>query len=76
MFTDLPFLSVLADDRHRELLADAEQHRLGRLARAARRVRPPSARSRPAPPTDAPPPPAGPSTRREPARDRRAPVPG
>jgi hypothetical protein len=46
MFIDSPFLSQLAEQRHRELVAEAEQYRLGRLARAARRVRPP-ARSRP-----------------------------
>lgn len=38
MFTDAPFLSVSADLRRRELLAEAEQYRLGRLARAARRA--------------------------------------
>jgi len=38
MFTDAPFLSLAADLRHRELLAEAEQFRLARLARAGRRA--------------------------------------
>ncbi len=73
MFTDTPFLSQLADQRHRELVAEAEQYRLGRLARAARRVRPP-ARSRPEPPRLAPRAPE-PSALRGPAQDRRRLVP-
>lgn len=37
MFTDTPFLSITADHRRRELLAEADRFRLGRLARSARR---------------------------------------
>ncbi|MBW0128036.1 hypothetical protein [Pseudonocardia oceani] len=56
MFFDPSHLSLTADLRHRELLAEAEQFRLGRLARAARRA----ARRRPAPP-DLPAPPDPPT---------------
>ena len=38
MFTDLPFLAVAADLRHRELLAEAADFRLARSARDARRA--------------------------------------
>ena len=70
MFTDVPFLSVSADLRRRELLAEAEQYRLGRLARAARRA----ARRRAA---DPPRPRGGPPRRTAPetTADRRALVP-
>lgn len=48
MFFDNPHLSLTADLRHRELLAEAELFRLGRLARRTRRSeRPPTP---PAPP--------------------------
>ncbi|GAA3246099.1 hypothetical protein GCM10017691_53850 [Pseudonocardia petroleophila] len=48
MFFDNPHLSLTADLRHRELLAEAELFRLGRLARLARRARRPE--RPPAPP--------------------------
>ncbi len=38
MFTDAPYLIASTDLRHRELLADAENHRLAKLARTARRM--------------------------------------
>ncbi len=38
MFIDAPYLSIAADLRHRELLADAENYRLAKLARAGRRM--------------------------------------
>lgn len=59
MFFDSPHLTLTADLRHRELLAEAERFRLGHLARrAARRDAP----RRPAPPEPpaAPDPPASP----------------
>ncbi|QJY46417.1 hypothetical protein [Pseudonocardia broussonetiae] len=56
MFFDSPHLTLTADLRHRELLAEAEGFRLGRLARAARR----DARRRPAAPQPAPPEPPAP----------------
>lgn len=37
MFTDTPALSLLADHRHRELLAEADRFRLAKVAKAARR---------------------------------------
>lgn len=56
MFFDSPHLPLIADLRHRELLAEAERSRLGRLAREARR----HARRRPAAPEPAPPEPPAP----------------
>ncbi|GAA2549919.1 hypothetical protein [Pseudonocardia hydrocarbonoxydans] len=52
MFFDIPDLPLVADLRHRELVAEAERFRLGRLARAARRAR--RAERPPAPPGAAP----------------------
>lgn len=37
MFTDTPYMSIAADLRHRELLAEADHFRLAKLAKAARR---------------------------------------
>lgn len=48
MIFDTPYLLLVAELRHRELIAEAERFRLGRLARAARRARP--AERAPAPP--------------------------
>ncbi len=45
MFFDAPFLPLLADIRRQELLAEAEQHRLAKLARAV--SRPPDRAPRP-----------------------------
>ncbi len=70
MFTDFAALSTVSDLRHRELLAEAEQYRLGRLARAARRV---AARRATAPPRPRGVPPQ--RTAPETAADRRTLVP-
>lgn len=56
MFTDLPFLSVAADLRHRDLLAEAEEFRLAKLVRAARRVTRAAPASAPPRPPDIRPP--------------------
>jgi hypothetical protein len=57
MFTDASLLSVTADLRRHDLLVEAEQYRLGRLARAARRAARAAARRAPAtpPPRGVPP---------------------
>jgi hypothetical protein len=73
MFIDAPYLSLAADLRHRELLADAENFRLAKLARAARRLaRAPQRPAEPRPPEVRPP---ARSADREIDADRRSLVP-